>query len=96
MAQAYTVMVDENGHYRDERERYEHGTFGSYAEALAACRRIVDDFLTAQHRPGMPAADLYGLYTTFGEDPYIVPDQPGAGFSAWAYARRRCDELCTS
>ena len=94
-APVYTVMVDENGHYRDERERYEHGTFASYDEALAACRQIVDDFLALQHRPGMAAADLYSLYTTFGEDPSTVPDRPGARFSAWEYARRRCNELCT-
>ena len=96
MSQTYTVMVDENGHYRDESERYEHGTFASYDEALAACRRIVDEFLALQHRAGMAATDLYSLYTTFGEDPYIIPDQPGSSFSAWEYARLRCDQLCAA
>jgi hypothetical protein len=96
MTRSFTVMVDENSHYLDESERYEHGTFATYDEALAACRRIVDEFLAAQHQPGMTAADLYSLYTTFGEDPHIVPDQPGASFSAWGYARLRCDQLCAS
>lgn len=95
MAQTFTVMVDENGHYRDEGERYEHGTFGCYDEVLAACRRIVDEFLMLQHRPGMAAAELYSLFTTFGEDPFIVPERPEGQFSAWAYARLRCDQLCS-
>ena len=44
----------------------------------------------------MPAADLYSLYTTFGEDPYIIPDHRAASFSAWEYARLRCDQLCAA
>ncbi len=35
----------ENLHYMDESEAYDHGTFATYAEAEAACRRIADEFL---------------------------------------------------
>src|SRR5689334_17588332 len=90
----YCVLVDENSYYMDESERYEHGTFASYDEAVAACQRIVDEFLARECRPGMPAADLYRLYTTFGEDPFISPERPGFRFSAWEYARLRCELLC--
>ena len=90
----YVVLVDENSHDLDERERYEHGTFASYDEAVAACQRVVDDFLAAKYRPGMPAADLYRRYTSFGEDPFISPERPGFRFSAWEYARLRCTLLC--
>ena len=97
----YTVLVDENSHYRDETERYEHGTFATYDEAVAACQRIVDEFLARQYRPGMTADDLYRLYTTFGEDPFIRSDSSEPGdrlslFSAWEYARLRCALLCAS
>jgi hypothetical protein len=87
----YTVLVNENSHYMDESERYEHGTFESYDEAVSACQRIVDDFLAAEYRPGMPAAELYRLYLTFGEDPFIRPERAGFRFSAWTYARLRCE-----
>ena len=92
-----TVLVDENGHYRDEAERYQHGTFATYDEAVAACQRIVDEFLVAQYQPGMAADDLFRLYTLFGEDPFIRDDGPAASrpiFSAWEYARLRCTLLC--
>jgi hypothetical protein len=94
MTRVYTVLVDENGHYLDERERYEHGTFDSYDEAVAACHKIVDDFLAGEYKPGMAATDLYRLYMTFGEDPFISPERPGCRFSAWEYARLRCELLC--
>jgi hypothetical protein len=92
----YTVLVDENSHDMDERERYEHSAFEAYEEAVTACQRIVDDLLAAQYQPGMSAADLYRLYVTFGEDPFISPERPGVRFSAWEYARLRCTLLCDS
>lgn len=54
----YKVLIDDNFHYQDEDERVAHGAFGTREEALAACRRIVDEFLgrvQARHVSG--AAD---------------------------------------
>ena len=42
------------------------------------------------------AADLYYSYTSFGEDPFIRPSPRGERFSAWEYARQRCDEICAN
>ena len=91
----YRVMVDDNFHYQDESERYEHGTFATLAEAVAACRQIVDDDLEGHLKPGITADELYTIYTMFDRDPFIlVPDgEPRAGFSAWNYARERCGAL---
>ena len=41
----YTVYVDDKFHYMDEDERYKLGEFEDCAAAIAACRRIVDEFL---------------------------------------------------
>jgi hypothetical protein len=91
----FTVRVRENSHYMDQSEAYDHGSFATYAEADAACRRIVDDFLVGNCKPGIGAEALFRLYTTFGEDPAIDGAAPdGVPFSAWDYARRRCRELC--
>ena len=92
---SYTVWVDENSHYMDSSERYRHGEFPDYESALAACRRIVDEFLAANLRPGMTAERLYKLYTLFGEDPFIVPGRSERLFSAWDYAKKRCGEICS-
>ena len=91
----FTVRVRENSHYMDESEAYDHGRFATYAEAEAACRRIVDDYLKSAKKPGMNAHDLFRSYTMFREDPVIDAAGPdGKRFSAWDYARERCEVLC--
>jgi len=40
----YTVFVDDNFHYMDESERYKLGDFPDCASAVAACKKIVDEF----------------------------------------------------
>ena len=92
----FKVRIRENSHYMDESESYDHGTFADYAEAEAACRKIVDDFLAGNRKPGIGADALFRIYTTFGEDPSVDAAGPaGERFSAWDYARRRCSEICS-
>ena len=95
----YTVFIDDNFRYQNEPERVTHGQFETAAEAVAACQRIVDDFLASVFEPGMSATALYDLYKSFGDDPFVVPADPkGApvAFSAWQYARERCKALAGS
>ncbi|PJG53072.1 hypothetical protein CVM73_22075 [Bradyrhizobium forestalis] len=92
----YQVLIDDNFHYQDESERVKHGVFGTPEEAIAACRSIVDEYLIDAFKPGMTADALFESYTLFGEDPFIIPDNPAdasAKFSAWDYARQRCSEI---
>lgn len=92
----YKVMVDDNFHFGREDERYEHGVFSSAEEAIAACKRIVDEDLKNSFRPGMPEAELY---TMFGDDPFVMPiDKADRSitFSAWDYAKERCKVLASS
>jgi len=90
----FKVFVDDNSHYQDESERYEQGEYDSYEAAVAVCRRIVDEYLNAGFKEGMDATELYNSYLAFGADPFVVPGPDGAGFSAWEYAKQRCNELC--
>jgi hypothetical protein len=90
----YEVYVDDNFHHMDESERYKLGDFESCEEAVAACKKIVDDFLERGYAPGMSLDELYGGYTMFGEDPFIVSEDARCRFSAWSYAKQRCSELC--
>jgi len=84
--------VDDNFHYMDEDERYRLSEFDDCTSAAEACRRIVDEFLaTANH--DCTSAELYHQYVSFGEDPWIRSDDPNCKFSAWTYARERCDLL---
>jgi len=83
----YKVMVDDNFHCMEEDERYEHATFSTIEEAIAACKRIVDDDLSAFAKGKNYAPDdLYEHYVSFGSDQFIVAldSQDGRpSFSAW-------------
>ena len=93
----YSVMVDDNYHHMDESERYPSGRFATAEGAAAHCRQIVDEYLLSALVPGMSAQDLWDSYKMFGEDPFIVAvDAPPVHFSAWGYARKRCEVLCAS
>lgn len=90
----FTVIVADNFHYMDESESYVHGTFATLELAIEAAKRIVDEYLDSAFNSGVSAEDLYQSYVMFGEDPYIVTE--GATevlFSAWSYARERCDAI---
>lgn len=93
-SQGYTVMVADNFHYRDESETYRLAEFDSCAEATEACKRIVDECLLSLYEPGMGYVELYSTYSGFGDDPFIISREGHCRFSAWEYARQRCEELC--
>jgi len=95
----YRVLINDNAHFMDESERSDHGVFADADEAIAACKKSVDDELKAMCRPGMTAKELYKLYAAFGPDPFVEalnPNDPEVEFSAWAYAKTRCKELVGS
>jgi len=93
----FTVFVDDNFHVQDEGERYAEGSYATYDEALAVCKAIVDRCLTGNYTPGISAEALHTGYIGYGEDPFIVGPQTGAEkFSAWGYAKRRCEEICAA
>ena len=75
---AHQVFIDDNFHYQDESERVKHGVFASSEGAVATCPSIVDGYLADAFKLGMTADALFESYTMFGEDPFVVPDGPGA------------------
>jgi hypothetical protein len=74
------------------------GEYGSVAEAIAVAKRTIDDFLQGASRPGMSGKDLFALYQTQGEYPFIFRDDDKTfnvpGFSHAHYAMTRAAELC--
>jgi hypothetical protein len=89
----YTVFVDDNYHYMDKEARTTHGEFETLEAAVDAAKKIVDDGLLHNYRPGMSAEALYGQYTMFGDDPWIAGAETKP-FSAWEYAQARCEIMC--
>jgi hypothetical protein len=93
-APSFSVLCDDNFHYRDETERYKVGDFDTLAAAISACQRVVNGYLDEALEVDMSAAALYESYIGFGPDPFIVGADDAVPFSAWDYARQRCQELC--
>jgi hypothetical protein len=93
---SYQVLVYDNNHHGDESERIDYGVFASADEAIAKSKKIIDDDLKAMWKPGTSAADLYRLYICWGPDPVVValdPSDPEVAFSAWPYAKERCQDI---
>jgi len=93
----FKVLVDDNFHYMDESERYELGDFQTLDAAIAAARRVVDEYLQSAFEPGINSDTLLATYLQFGEDPFIIASDAahsGVLFSARDYARERCEEIC--
>ena len=91
----YSVYVDDNFNLPPDDGRYKLGDFATLDEAIAACKRKVDGFLKVHASPEKTATERYEEYTQAGPDPFIVTDDPDAenpAFSAWNYAKERCQE----
>ena len=85
----FSVFVDENFHCMDMAERWKLGDFGTLDEALAQCRRLVDEDLANLREPGMSGQELFDRYCMFGDDPFVQ----GQDFSWWDYAREQARRL---
>ncbi len=95
LGHTYSVYVDDNFSLPPDDARYKLGDFATLDEAVAACKRMVDRFLKVETPPDATAAERYEVYTHSGPDPFIVTDDPVAvnpAFSAWSYAKERCQE----
>lgn len=92
---SYQVFIDDNYRYQDSDSRVTGPTFQTYLEAVAYCQARVDSYLEEQSLAGVKPEALYSNYTSFGDDPFIVPDDEAGSkrFSAWDYARARTNDL---
>lgn len=86
----YQVFVDDNFHNMDESERYLHGEFDTSDQAIATCKKIVDECLENSYQPSMSAEQLYESYVGFGEDSFIKSEDASCEFHARAYAKSQC------
>jgi hypothetical protein len=94
MAMKYQIAVDDNFHYMDESER-DYGDFYETAEeAITAAQKIVDKSLRRSYTDGCTPEELYNNYQGFGDDPFIITDDKSCKFSAWTYAKGRCQFIC--
>jgi len=82
----YQVIIDDNFHYMDPEHQRVGPRFATLEEAVAYCRRVVDEFLIENYRFGMPSYELLTQYLLYGEDPFVRGGEGGVPFSARDYA----------
>lgn len=76
--------------------------FGEYKtldDAMAAAKRLIDEFLMREFTPGILPSMLFASYQNFGEVPYIFCDDNDItlnvpDFNHFQYALARCSEIC--
>ena len=92
----FYIRVYDNYHYMDESEAYNHGSFSTYDEALIAAKEYVHEFFESNWKPNMDPGELMGLYSMYGDDPVIIPNEPVTNkwFSAATYARENYVDIC--
>jgi hypothetical protein len=76
----------------DESSRYKLGEFPDCESAVRACKAIVDEFLE-QYSPSTAIEEMHKGFSFFGEDPFILTDDPNCKFSAREYAAERCRQI---
>jgi hypothetical protein len=97
----FRVYIADNFHFMDPDDPpYLHGSFPTLEAAIGFCKGRVDEDLEGLRNPSSStstrphtAAELYSLYCSFGEDPWISGPGTGVLFSGWDYAKERCAEL---
>ncbi|MEI6748280.1 MAG: hypothetical protein ACOYMF_07010 [Bacteroidales bacterium] len=92
----FHLRVYDNYHYTDESEAYNHGEYETYEEALCEAKAIVYEFLEQNWERGIIPEDLIAIFSLYGEDPIILPNEPGENeiFSAKAYAEDIAIDIC--
>lgn len=92
----YHLRVYDNFHYMDESEAYNLGQYETYEDAIVVAKAIVDDFFVHNWKSGVEAKYLLEQYYQFGEDPIILPNEPGENlsFSARTYAQENYKIIC--
>lgn len=74
----FELFVDDNCHHMDDDERYLHGTYDTYEEAVAATKKIIDNCLAGVDHTGMTSEQLYSGWAHYGDNPFIVGDLDNA------------------
>ena len=89
----YTVYAYHSFHLMGDAEKYMHAEFGSCADAIALCEKLVDDFLQSAPQAAHSPEALLAESMSSGPEPYIASDDGTCRFSASDYARRRIHEI---
>lgn len=90
----FTAWAHTTFHLSGEAEKYRVGSFATCAEAIEACRHLVDEFLQVSYSEGMRAEELVDEYRAAGPEPYVEGGAEPCVFEARSYAESRARIIC--
>jgi hypothetical protein len=90
---SWQVYVEDRERYMDNDSRSLYSEHETREEALSAARALVERSLEELRAPGQSAEQLFSLWSLFGQDAYLVPDDSEGRFSGQDYARERVAQL---
>ncbi len=85
----WRVYVEDRERYADADGRRLHGSYASAESARAEARQVVERSLQELAGPAHTAASLFQLWSLYGQDAFLVPDNPEDPFSGQEYAREQ-------
>lgn len=80
----------------DPSERDYGDFYETSEEAIGAAQNIVDKSLRHLYKDEHTPEELYSDYQDWGDDPFIITKDKSCEFSAWGYAKQRCEEICNA
>ena len=92
----FHLRVFDNNHHWDEASTYDHGEYSTYEEAVTEAKKIVEEFFRGECKPGKTEGDLLASFALYGEEPVVLPEEPGKGdvFSPSDYAEEYVNGIC--
>lgn len=94
----FHLRIYEMSHYGDESEAYDFGEYATYEDASLKAQSIVDEFLVHTWKIGTSPEDLLVQFAFYGDDPVILPNEPGVleSFSATTYVKTAAADICSN
>lgn len=89
----FTVFVEQNSPYMENKGPVIHGVYDSYKAAYRACRFIVEDSIREFFDYDYTEEENYMLYLIYGLSPWFDPQGDGTGFSSADYAAEHIKNL---
>lgn len=86
--QKYIILVTDHARTGEPDGEYKKGEYGSFEEAVAVCKEIIEESLDELYSQGMSEEDLMKRFVVFGLEAYCE------GFDSFSFAKECALKRC--